>query len=177
MNRSYGRPDSPLERSPRLDFWGYALMGVALVLALVFVCMETPAPAHADAENRDGAVPQVIVKVEWVPVPSPLVSTDRLVFDALTLAGEKYDVSPAYLACLTWKEARNKPWAWVVDVNGRISSGLGMLNEAGLLPQFYAWGYTDPYDAYEASDYLARKVAEGPATVQHNWTRAFEACR
>ena len=166
--------------SPRsLEPIGYALALLAALvtaLAILGITVGVPLPAQADAETRDGPVPFVIVKVEYVPVPSPLISTDRLVFDALTLAGEAHNVAPGYLSCLVWKEAKFKPWAWVNDTNGRISRGLGMLNEAGLLPQFYAWGYTDPFDPYEASDYLARKVAEGPATVRHNWFHAFNAC-
>lgn len=180
MNHSYGQGDGdPYERSPVWDGIGYLLAVLAAVIALLAACALEPHRAHADGE-RDRPdrehVPVVIVKVEYVPVPSPLVSIDRLVFDALTVAAEAHDVHPGYLSCLVWKEAKFKPYAWVLDTNGRYSVGLAMLNEAGLQAQFYAWGYTDPMDPYQATDYLARKVAEGPATVRHNWFHAFNAC-
>lgn len=45
--------------------------------------------------------------------------------------------------------------------------GAAQLHPGGLLPDFYAVGYTDPWNPYQAVDYLDWKLAQGAA---YNWS-------
>jgi hypothetical protein len=55
-----------------------------------------------------------------------------------------------------WEVARCDPY--LVGAAGEI--GWYQLHPRGVLPSFYAAGYTDPYDAYQQIEFVARYVSE-----------------
>lgn len=65
-----------------------------------------------------------------------------------------YGVSEAKMASLILCESENNPYA--VGKAGEL--GLAQLHPRGLLPYFYRVGYTDPYDSWEATDFVARSM-------------------
>lgn len=92
---------------------------------------------------------------------------DADVSRALTLAAERHGVSRWYLRCISWHEARWDPYA--VGDEGQ-SFGLFQLFKGGLLPNFYARGYRDPFNPYQSADFAA-------SWIRHHGAGAWSVVR
>ena len=91
-------------------------------------------------------------------------SADEIV-DVITTAAGTYGVSGARLLAVARCESRLNPSA----VGRAGERGLFQLHPRGLLPDFYARGYSDPMNAWESADYAASAFARGLAS---HWTCA-----
>jgi hypothetical protein len=67
-----------------------------------------------------------------------------------------HGVSPGYAVAIANCES-NLVWDAVGDY-GR-SFGVYQLHDAGLLPVFYAEGYTDPFNVYQSADFATAWIA------------------
>jgi hypothetical protein len=55
-------------------------------------------------------------------------------------------------------------WTFSPNVVGRQGEkGPAQLHPRGELPNFYAWGYSNPYDPYQAVQFLAERILQGGA--------------
>ena len=61
--------------------------------------------------------------------------------------------------CIAQVESNYDPNA----VGRQGEQGLVQLHPGGLLPVFYAWGYTDPWDPWQSRSFLERALAAGYA--------------
>ena len=61
--------------------------------------------------------------------------------------------------CIVWAESRNDPNA--IGQAGEL--GAIQLHPRGLLGDYFAQGYTDPFDPYQAVEYLDAALARGMA--------------
>lgn len=83
---------------------------------------------------------------------------------AIATAAETYGVSEAWLLSTAACEAPGlNPYA--VGRQGEL--GLAQLHPRGELRRFYSQGYSDPFDPFEAMDFMARRFAAGGASA---WT-------
>lgn len=93
--------------------------------------------------------------------------SDAQVSEALTLASNRHGVSRGLLRCIAFYETGGTFDPSVVGDNGE-SWGLYQLHRRGLRPTFYAWGYDDAFNPYEAADFTAAYIAEyGRAGARH----------
>lgn len=86
---------------------------------------------------------------------------------AIDAASATYGVSYAWLRSIVRCET-----AGTYDPNsvGRLGEkGAVQLYARGELPRFYAWGYDDPFDPYQAVPFLAQRLLQGGARA---WTCA-----
>ncbi|MPZ68583.1 MAG: hypothetical protein GEU71_03540 [Actinobacteria bacterium] len=61
---------------------------------------------------------------------------------------------------------------WAVGASGEL--GIAQLHPYGLLPTFFAYGYSDPYSVWQAVDFTAVMFAQGMATHWScYWTRVL----
>jgi hypothetical protein len=101
------------------------------------------APTRADADDGWGAAGG------W---------TDADVSAALTQASSRYGVSRGLLRCIAaWETGFTFDPYTVGD--GGLSLGEFQLYRYGLLPTFYAEGWTDPFDPYESAAFTASWIA------------------
>ena len=98
--------------------------------------------------------------------PDAYVYTERDVGRALTEAAQRHGVSRAFLRCIAFYETGGTFDPYAIGDDGR-SHGAFQLYEHGLLPTFYAWGYTTPYSPYQAADFVA---AWGKRNGWQAWT-------
>jgi Soluble lytic murein transglycosylase and related regulatory proteins (some contain LysM/invasin domains) len=70
-----------------------------------------------------------------------------------------HGISPSWMVSIVGCESRWNQYA--VGRQGEL--GPAQLHPRGELQGFYARGYTDPYDWWQAGDYLAVRLAEGGA--------------
>jgi soluble lytic murein transglycosylase-like protein len=87
---------------------------------------------------------------------------------AVDQAGSVRGVSPGLLACITWREATDDPYA--VGAAGEL--GVVQLHPQGMLRTFRARGYDDPFNPYQAVDFLAVMINEGQGS---QWA-AYRGC-
>lgn len=102
-----------------------------------------------------------------------LLATPALAFgvddvhEAISEAAANRGVSAAYLSAIIRCETGGtfNPYS-----RGRAGElGPVQLKPGGMLPIFYAWGYDDPDDPYQAVDFLANQILLGNA---HYWSCA-----
>jgi soluble lytic murein transglycosylase-like protein len=80
-------------------------------------------------------------------------------------AALRHGVSPSWLVAVARCESRLDHRA-----RGALGErGLFQLLPGGELAVFYAWGYTDPDDPYQAADFTAARFAQGQS---FRWTCA-----
>lgn len=92
--------------------------------------------------------------------------TDADVSAALTQASQKTGVSRSLLRCLSWYESEWHPYA----VGRRGELGLfQLLPRRGLLPDFYAAGYTNPFNPYQSSLFAAEMIDAGYGYFWSTW--------
>lgn len=101
--------------------------------------------------------------------PGPWTRNDTLY--AIFEASERRGSDIGLQTCMTWQESKLAPYAR--GDSGR-SLGSAQLHEGGKLPEFYAMGYANPDDPYEAQDYFALALVRGE---QRHWARAWGLCR
>ena len=98
------------------------------------------------------------------PSPVQAWTTEAEVLDIIYDRAAAHGVSGTRLERVARCESRLDPFA--VGDHGQ-SLGLFQLYRHGLLPRFYAMGYSDPFSAWEAADFAARMFAEG---LSFHWT-------
>ena len=153
---------------------GVALVGVALGLAAVAsYAQEAPAQAVVDAAEASGVDPVALAgavntmqdagvdvspreylyavgELERPYVPPPYRPTAS--------AAGPYGLSP-YLARVAWCESRYNPNA----VGRRGEVGLFQLLPGGMLPVFYAQGYTNPWNPWQQAEFARWAFTHGYA--------------
>ena len=92
---------------------------------------------------------------------------------AIERASARHGVPVELLTCLVSVETGGTFSPYAVGDGGQ-SLGPAQLYSGGLLSAFYAAGYTDPFDPYEALDYMAGVVADGGGPW--NWYTAWRLC-
>lgn len=90
--------------------------------------------------------------------PQSVWADNRDPVGSIYAAAQIHGVSATRMLGVAFCESRFNPLA---RGDSRHSHGLFMLNDlpTGLLPHFISVGYENPYDAEEASDYVARVLA------------------
>ncbi len=118
------------------------------------------------------ALALLILLVVAVSAAEPYSPEDT--FAAIAQAAEAHQVSEAWLTRVVGCETGHlfNPDALG---DGGSSHGVAQLNDwpTGLLGHFMAQGYTDPYDPYQATDYMARAFAgdwEGEGIGWWRWS-------
>ena len=100
-----------------------------------------------------------------------------LILVALSSLGARHDFTvedgyaamagrSAFARCIVQIESRFDPNA--VGHLGEL--GLVQLAPFGKLPEFYALGYSDPFDPWQSADYLDWALANGQA---HHWAASW----
>lgn len=82
-------------------------------------------------------------------------------FDALDGVSASTGVSWQRLYLIVRCETGNTFWPYSVGRAGE--RGVVQLHPRGELPRFHAWGYRDPYNPYEAIEFLAIRLQQGGA--------------
>lgn len=88
--------------------------------------------------------------------------TPAEVQDILTDAANRYGIAPAWPLRIVRCETGGT-WSPTAVGDGGRSWGLAQLHVNGLRALFYRLGYADPFDAWEAADFLAWALANGYA--------------
>lgn len=91
--------------------------------------------------------------------PALAQSIEDVILDRAAAHG----VSGPALVALAQCESRLDPFA--VGSQGEVGL-FQLLPRVGLLPTFYAWGYGNPWSAWEQSDFTARAIAAG---MRYHW--------
>lgn len=109
------------------------------------------------------------------PLSTPLPATQQNQgqedpIGAVYAAAYNHGVAPYILLGIVRLESGFNPYA-VGDYGESV--GLIQLHRRGLRNHFYQMGYTDPYSAEQAADYLAAVAAgEFPGVTLRHWTAA-----
>lgn len=105
-----------------------------------------------------------LASVPFALTPLPSVAQSPAEVQALVAdAAERHGVSAAWALRIVRCETGGT-WNPRAVGDGGNSLGIAQLHRRGLLPRFYAQGYSDPFDAAEAADFLARSLAQGLAS-------------
>lgn len=97
----------------------------------------------------------VLALAWWGPAGVVLDAEQLAVRDQVIASAHAHGVDPDRMAALVWCESRFRPWA--VGRQGELGSV--QLHPYGLLSHFRRAGYTDPFDVWESSEYLAQALA------------------
>jgi hypothetical protein len=92
-------------------------------------------------------------------------AANPVVIDVIHERAAAHGQSGSYLTAVARCESRLDPYA----VGALGEKGLFQLASFGLLPTFYAWGYSNPWSAWEQSDFAARAFARG---MSYHWSCA-----
>ena len=84
---------------------------------------------------------------------------------AIVQASDTHGVSQGFLDCIVYRESTYRPYA--VGLAGE--RGAAQLHPRGRLADFYAHGYRDEWNPYEAVDYLAVAILEGQGPFWSGW--------
>ena len=148
---------------------GAALVGVALGLATVAsYAQEAPAQAVVDAAEASGVDPVDLagaVNTTGLEPREYLYAVGELArpyvpppYRPAASATGPYGLSP-YLARVAWCESRYNPNA----VGRRGEVGLFQLLPGGMLPVFYAMGYTNPWNPWQQAEFARWAFTHGYA--------------
>jgi hypothetical protein len=88
---------------------------------------------------------------------------------AISAAAHEHGVAEWLLDCMAMREATYRPYA----VGSRGEQGVAQLKSPGRRDDFYARGYTDPFNPYQAIDYQALSIREGAGPA---WTGSYFQC-
>lgn len=92
--------------------------------------------------------------------------TDADVSLSLTQASQRTGVSRGLLRCLSWHESEWNTYA--VGRQGELGL-FQLLPRRGLLPDFYAAGFGDPFNPYESALFAARTIRAGGGRYWSTW--------
>lgn len=81
--------------------------------------------------------------------------------EAISEASATYGVSEAWLRSIVRCETGGSFSPYAIGRQGEL--GPVQLHPRGELPRFYAWGYGDPFDPYQAVPFLAQRINQGGA--------------
>ena len=85
---------------------------------------------------------------------------------AIEINSEVHSIAYESLVCIVGYETGWTFNPYAIGDGGK-SHGVAQLHEKGLLPLFYRWGYSNPYNPYEAVDFLGAAINHG---YKWNWT-------
>lgn len=85
---------------------------------------------------------------------------------ALTQASQQTGVSRSLLRCISWHESEWNPRA--VGRHGELGL-FQLLPRRGLLPDFYAAGFDDPFSPYQSALFAARTIRAGGGRYWSTW--------
>lgn len=112
------------------------------------------------------AIPVLALLLALNPHVAMAYSADDTL-EAISEASSTYGVSASYLRSIVRCETAGTYDPYAVGSQGEL--GAVQLHPRGELPRFYAWGYDDPYDPYQAVPFLAQRLLQGGARA---WTCA-----
>jgi hypothetical protein len=95
--------------------------------------------------------------------------TERDTHTAVAAAAHERGVSERLLDCMVFHESTYDPYA----LGARGELGAAQLHPRGRLADFYARGYLNPFNPYQAVDYLAAALTEGDGAA---WS-SYAVCR
>ncbi len=78
-------------------------------------------------------------------------------------AAARHGVSGAWLVEVARCETRGQPFHPQAVGDGGTSFGIFQLHRGGELGTFYARGFSDPFNVWEAAEFAAQRFAEGAA--------------
>lgn len=101
----------------------------------------------------------VVIDLVCLLFLAPVAQAQDGILDTIYDRAAAHGVSGAWMERVARCESSLNPRAI-----GRLGErGLFQLNSPELLNTFYRWGYSDPFNAWEASDFTARAFAQGLA--------------
>lgn len=101
-------------------------------------------------------------------VPAAAQSPDEVI-TTIEAAAARHGVSPAWLVAVARCETRGDPFNPRAVGDRGTSFGVFQLHRGGLLDDFWARGYGDPMNVWEAADYAAAAFARG---LSSHWSCA-----
>jgi hypothetical protein len=136
-----------------------------LLESLLVVALAIP-PVEPDEGDDAPAVEEVVAEeVAEAPVVAAPASRAPSPAALIHQRAAQYGVSGAWLERTIWCESRFNPRA--VGAAGEL--GAAQLHPRGLLPRFFALGYTDPMNFDQAVTFTARMFSQGQSS---HWTCA-----